>query len=173
MQSQSELQQVVCVCVCRNRKVDAKIIMKCKEPSVTKTILKKKICRTYAQAHNKSCFLSKLSQSGIGTWTDKQKEQNRVQKETYTCMCAEYVLSCFSHVRLFGTLYRLSPARLLCLWDSPGESTGVGCHALLQGIFPAQRSNPGSLVSPALANRVVFFVVVTVSAIWGALWLRW
>ena len=65
MQSQSELQQVVCVCVCvcvcRNRKVDAKIIMKCKEPSVTKTILKKKICRTYAQAHNKSCFLSKLS----------------------------------------------------------------------------------------------------------------
>ena len=54
----------VCVtgmCVCRNRKVDAKIIMKCKEPSVTKTILKKKICRTYAQAHNKSCFLSKLS----------------------------------------------------------------------------------------------------------------
>ena len=26
-------------------------------------------------------------------------------------------------------------------WDSPGENTGVGCHALLQGIFPAQGSN--------------------------------
>ena len=25
--------------------------------------------------------------------------------------------------------------------DSPGENTGVGCHALLQGIFPTQRSN--------------------------------
>ena len=24
-----------------------------------------------------------------------------------------------------------------------GKNTGVGCHALLQGIFPAQRSNPG------------------------------
>ena len=24
-----------------------------------------------------------------------------------------------------------SPARLLCLWDSPGKNTGVGCHALL------------------------------------------
>ena len=27
--------------------------------------------------------------------------------------------------------------------DSPGKNTGVGCHALLQGIFPAQGSNPG------------------------------
>ena len=26
--------------------------------------------------------------------------------------------------------------------DSPGENTGVGCHALLQGIFPTQGSNP-------------------------------
>ena len=26
--------------------------------------------------------------------------------------------------------------------DSPGKSTGVGCHALLQGIFPTQGSNP-------------------------------
>ena len=27
--------------------------------------------------------------------------------------------------------------------NSPGENTGVGCHALLQGIFPIQGSNPG------------------------------
>ena len=27
--------------------------------------------------------------------------------------------------------------------DSPGKNIGVGCHALLQGIFPTQRSNPG------------------------------
>ena len=26
---------------------------------------------------------------------------------------------------------------------SPGKNTGVGCHALLQGIFPTQGSNPG------------------------------
>ena len=30
-------------------------------------------------------------------------------------------------------------------WDSPGKNTGVGCHALLQGIFPTQGSNPGLL----------------------------
>ena len=29
--------------------------------------------------------------------------------------------------------------------DSPGKSTGVGCHALLQEIFPTQGSNPGLL----------------------------
>ena len=27
--------------------------------------------------------------------------------------------------------------------DSPGKNTGVCCHALLQGIFPTQGSNPG------------------------------
>ena len=41
--------------------------------------------------------------------------------------------------------YELSPARLLCPWDSPGKNAGVGCHALLQGIFPAQGWNPGLL----------------------------
>ena len=27
----------------------------------------------------------------------------------------------------------LQPTRLLCTWDFPGKSTGVGCHCLLQG----------------------------------------
>ena len=27
--------------------------------------------------------------------------------------------------------------------DSPSQNTGVGCHALLQGIFPTQGANPG------------------------------
>ena len=36
----------------------------------------------------------------------------------------------------------LQSTRLLCSWDSPGKNTGVGCHALLQGIFPTQGSNP-------------------------------
>ena len=37
----------------------------------------------------------------------------------------------------------LQPTRLLRPWDFPGKSTGVGCHFLLQGIFPTQGSNPG------------------------------
>ena len=46
-----------------------------------------------------------------------------------------------SHFRLFATLWT-EPTRLLCPWDSPGKNTGVGWHALLQGIFLTQRSNP-------------------------------
>ena len=33
----------------------------------------------------------------------------------------------------------LYPVMLLCLWDSPGKNTGVGCHSLLQGIFSQPR----------------------------------
>ena len=35
--------------------------------------------------------------------------------------------------------------KLLCLWAFPGKNTGVGCHFLLQGIFPTQGSNPDLL----------------------------
>ena len=38
--------------------------------------------------------------------------------------------------------HRLYPTRLLCPWNSPGKNTGVGCHFLLQGIFPTQGWNP-------------------------------
>ena len=34
------------------------------------------------------------------------------------------------------------PARLLCPCNSPDKNTGVGCHFLLQGIFPTQGPSP-------------------------------
>ena len=37
------------------------------------------------------------------------------------------------------------PSWFLCPWDSPGKNTGVGCHSLLQGIFPSQGANLGLL----------------------------
>ena len=42
-------------------------------------------------------------------------------------------------------LHRFQPARLFCPWEFPGNSTGVGCHFLLQGIFPTQESNQSLL----------------------------
>ena len=36
-----------------------------------------------------------------------------------------------------------SPTRLLHPCDFPGKNTGVGCHFLLQEIFPFQGLNPG------------------------------
>ena len=37
--------------------------------------------------------------------------------------------------------YEMQPTRLLCPWDSTGKNTGLGCHDLLQQIFP----NPGKV----------------------------
>ena len=39
----------------------------------------------------------------------------------------------------------LQPAGLLCSWNSLGKNTRVGCHSLLQAIFPTQGLNPGLL----------------------------
>ena len=36
----------------------------------------------------------------------------------------------------------LWPAWLPCSWGFSGKDTGVGCHFLLQGIFPTQGSSP-------------------------------
>ena len=55
------------------------------------------------------------------------------------------------------------PARLLCPWDSPDKNTGVDGHALLQGIFPAQRLNMHHLCLLAWADG--FF---TTSTTWEA-----
>ena len=60
----------------------------------------------------------------------------------------------------------LYPTRFLCPWNSPGNNTGVGCHALLHGIFPTQGSNP--LLSAALANR--FFAT---KFTWEALYMMY
>ena len=38
--------------------------------------------------------------------------------------------------------------------DSPGKNTGVGCYALLQGIFLTQGSNPGLLHCPRILYRL-------------------
>ena len=77
------------------------------------------------------------------------------------CVCVRVeLLSC---VRLFAIPWTVAcQSLLLHPWDSPGK-TGVGCHALLQGIFPTQGSNGESLKSAELAGQ--FF---TTSATWEA-----
>ena len=48
----------------------------------------------------------------------------------YTCV--------LSHSAMFNSLHPhgLYFARFFCAWDCPGKNTGVGCHFLLQGLFP-------------------------------------
>ena len=54
------------------------------------------------------------------------------------------MLSRFSHAQLFATLWNSPPGSSIP-GDSPGKNTGVGCHVLLQEIFPTQGSNSGLL----------------------------
>ena len=53
------------------------------------------------------------------------------------------LLLSFGHSVMSDSLqpYGLQPTRLLCPWDFLGKNTRVGCHFLLQGIFPNQASN--------------------------------
>ena len=60
---------------------------------------------------------------------------------------AEWWSESVSHSAVFNSLrvHGQQPTRLLCPWDSPDTNTGVGCHCLLQGIFPTQGLNPSPL----------------------------
>ena len=59
-------------------------------------------------------------------------------KEWYS----EHLCKCVSRSVMSDSLqpHELQPARLLCPWNSQGKNTWVGCHSLLQGIFPCQFS---------------------------------
>ena len=71
-------------------------------------------------------------------WSRSASSQISSQFSNFPKCHAKCMLSQLSRVWLFGTL---KPTRLLCPWDSPEKNTGVGCHVLLQGIFPTQGSN--------------------------------
>ena len=58
-------------------------------------------------------------------------------------VCAMYICSVMSDSLWAQTL--CSPPDSSVHGDSPGKNTGVGYHALFQGIFPTQGSNPGLL----------------------------
>ena len=47
-----------------------------------------------------------------------------------------------SHFLLFVTPWTVAYTMLFLPWAFPGKSTRVGCHFLLQRIFPTQASNP-------------------------------
>ena len=56
-----------------------------------------------------------------------------------------YCAYLLSRVRLFGDPVDCSPTGSSVHGDSPDKNIGVGCHALLQGIFLTEESNQGLL----------------------------
>ena len=75
-------------------------------------------------------------------------------------VCAQLLKSCLT---LCDAMACSPPGSSVC-GDSPGKSTGVVCHVLLQGIFPTQELNPRLFTPPELAGK--FF---TTSITWEAL----
>ena len=70
-------------------------------------------------------------------WEGEGEMNQESSIDIYTaCM-----FSHFSHVRLFGTPRTVAYQAPLSM-GVPGKKPGVDCHALLQGIFPTQGSNP-------------------------------
>ena len=73
-----------------------------------------------------------------------------VVKNCYFLQCAVsylYMLCCawsLSRVRLCDPMDHNPPGSSVH-GGAPGKNTGVGCHALLQGIFTTQGLNPGLL----------------------------
>ena len=86
--------------------------------------------------------MAKTRMRSLQYWYPQNLRSARKKGESLnSCAC---MLSYLSPVLHFAT--HQAP-RLLCPWDSPSKNTGVGCHALLQGIFLTQGSDPRFLVS--------------------------
>ena len=68
----------------------------------------------------------------------------KLRRELSEVVTVHTLLSRFSHVRLFATVWTVAHQDPLYM-DSPGKNTGVGCPALLQGVIPTQELNLGHL----------------------------
>ena len=80
------------------------------------------------------------------TWVLVNRTNIHLTNQPIICVCVcVCVLSCFSRVWLFATLMDCSPPGSSVHRDSLGKNTGMGYHALLQGIFPTQGSSPHRL----------------------------
>ena len=77
-------------------------------------------------------------------------------------MYVSYSLSC-----VWLWLHGLWLARLLCPWNSPGKNTRVGCHSLLQGIFPTQGSNLGLLHCRQILHHLSHGELWKMQSVWN------
>ena len=64
----------------------------------------------------------------------KAEKLGAAQHRELACLITQ---SCWTLLGHHG----LKPTRLLCSWDFPGKNTEVGCHFLIQRVFPTQGWN--------------------------------
>ena len=94
-----------------------------------------------------TCFLISSLCVHLQWFQSKPFEQSQMAYEPFENKWRHDSPFCWIHAKspvVSNSLWPhgLWPIRLLRPRDFPGKSTGVGCHCLLQGIFPTQGSNP-------------------------------
>ena len=105
-----------------------------------KTVPKKKKCK----------IANWLSEEALQIAVKRIEAKGKGEKERYIHLNAEFQRIARRDKKAFRSDQckeieennRLGKTRL---WDFPGKNSGVGCHFLLQGIFPTQGSNSGLL----------------------------
>ena len=98
--------------------------------------------RKGVQLRGKYLYLHCTSAHAKGAASDfsqvqKEHSRNKWSSSMHACM-----LSRFSRIQLFATLWTVARQAPLSVGFSRQESHGVCGHTLLQGIFPTQRLNP-------------------------------
>ena len=95
-------------------------------------------------------MLLKILKVYIPSWTKIHRNTHKIQRRSISFVSNKAVTNLKSEVaQLCPTLCDPMDCSLpgseepLSPWNFPGKSTGVGCHFLLQGIFPTQGSNWG------------------------------
>ena len=68
-------------------------------------------------------------------------------------------------------LHGLQPTRLLCPWDSPGKSTGVGCHCPLLKL--THTLNYISIKKDNRKGNALLFNLINIYVYIYTHWLRW
>ena len=87
-------------------------------------------------------FLDKNTNARRIPWTARRSNQSTLKEISPEYSLERKKMKSLSHVQLFETPWTVAH-QAPHPWDFPGKNTGVGCHFLLQEIFPTQGLNLG------------------------------
>ena len=98
-------------------------------------------CRTWVSDWTELRYIWYITSASGFYWHPVRRGRGR-SKLSYNAR-GSHLDHCCSVTKSHPTLqpHELQHARLPCPWDSPGSNTGMGCHFILQGIFPTQGLN--------------------------------
>ena len=90
--------------------------------------------------HTASACCIDILQNRTPAVSSSKLHRSEVSPKWFTCIV--HACSVAKLCLTISDFHGLQPSRLLCPWDFPGKNVGMGCHFLLQGIFPTQGLNP-------------------------------